>query len=103
MAPDKWGKSDPLLVPRDVVLFVTLECTGRFKKDGEWRMGRVLSAIDRRVKIKQVLKSGTKTLLARNPREVSVVVSVDEFAINSRAYFSSLTGAEKNSNQKHSL
>ena len=50
--------------------------------------------------MKQVLKTFTKTVLEKNPRDVSVVVSVDEFAVTYQAYFSSLVGAEKNPNPK---
>ena len=59
-----------------------------------WRLGRVLSATNRRVQIEQVLKSGTKTVLERNPRDVSRIVGVDEYATNSREYFARLMGAD---------
>ena len=55
----------------------------------------VLSVIGRRVRIEQVLKSGTKTVLERNPWDVSVVLRMDKLAVNTRAYCSSLIGAEK--------
>lgn len=56
-------------------------------------MGRVLSATDRRVKIEQVHKLGMQTVLERNPQDISVVVSVDELAVNCQAYFSRRTPA----------
>ena len=47
-----------------------------------------------------MLKSGTKTILERNPRDGSVVVSMDEYAIITKAYFSCLMGTEKDPNRK---
>ena len=42
-APEgKWTKSSPPLSPGDVVLFVVLESASGSKKDGMWRLGRVL-------------------------------------------------------------
>ena len=76
----KWTKSSPQPIIGDVVLFVATESTGGSKKDGVWRLERVLTVKDRRVKIEQVLKSGTKTVLKRNPRDVSVIVGVDKLA-----------------------
>ena len=103
MAPIKWTKSDPLPEEGDVVLFVTTENPSRSEKDGVWRLGRVLSVTPRRVKIEQVLKSGTKTMLERNPRDVSIVVGVEELAVNTRAYFSMITKEEEPPSQPSSL
>ena len=61
----KWTKSSPLPTTGDVVLFVATESTGGSKKDGVWRLGRILSITGRRLQIEQVLKSGTKTTLER--------------------------------------
>ena len=58
-------------------------------------MGRVLSVTERRVKIEQVLKSGTKTVLERNPRDVSVIVGVEELTVNTQDYFNRLMAATK--------
>ena len=59
----RWGKSDPPLVTGDVVLFIVTENPSGSKKDRVWGLGRVLSATDRKVRIEQVLKSRTKTVL----------------------------------------
>ena len=74
----KWTKSGPLRVVGDVVLFIATESAGGSKKDGVWRLGRGVA-----VKIEQVLKSGTKTVLERNPRDVSVIAGVEEVSVNS--------------------
>ena len=100
---DKWTGSGPPLVEGDVVLFIALETTTGSKKDGVWRLGRVLSVTDRRVQIDEVLKSGTKTILERNPRDISLVISADEYAVNTRAYFSRLEEAKKNPTDKPTL
>ena len=78
-----------------MVLFVVLESASGSKRDGTWRLGRVLSATDRKVMIEQVLRSGTKTILERNPRLVSAIVDVDSLAITTRDYFSKLLEAER--------
>ena len=83
----KWTKSGPPPAIGDVVLFIATESAGGSKKDGVWRLGRVVAVTDRRVRIEQVLKSGTKTILERNPRDVSVIVGVDELAVNTQDYF----------------
>ena len=91
----KWTKSSTPLNPGDVVLFVVLESASRSKKAGTWRLGRVLSATDRKVKIEQVLRSWTKTLLERNPKDVSVIIDAESLAITTQDYFSKLLEAER--------
>ena len=91
MAPHEWTKSDPLPIEGDVPMFVATENPTGSKKDGVWRLGRVLSVTPKRVKIEQVLKSGTKTILDKNPRDVSIIVGVEDLTINTRAYFSAIT------------
>ena len=72
----KWTKSATLPVVGYVVLFVATESAGGSKKDGVWKLGRVVTVTERRIKIEQVLKSGTKTVLERNPRDVSVIAGI---------------------------
>ena len=91
----KWTKSSPLPTTGDVVLLVATESTGGSKKDGVWRLGQVLSVTERRVKNEQVLRSGTKTVLEMNPRDVSVIVGVEELAVNTQGYFERLMAATK--------
>ena len=93
----KWTKSGPLPVVGDIVLFVAMESAGGSKKDGVWRLGRVVAVTDRRVNIKQVLKSGTKTVLERNPRDVSIIAGVDELAVNTQDYFDRLVASSSKS------
>ena len=93
----KWTKSGPLPVIGDVVLFVATESAGGPKKDGVWRLGRVVTVTDRRIKIEQVLKSGAKTVLERNPRDVSVVAGVEEVAVYSQDYFNRLVALSSKS------
>ena len=52
---------------------------------------------ERRIKIEQVLKSGTKTVLERNPRDVSVIAGIEEVSVNSQDYFNRLMGASSKS------
>ena len=66
-APLKWTKSDALPVEGDVVLFVATENPSGSKRDGVWRLGKVLSVANRKVKIEQVLKSRTKTYWRGTP------------------------------------
>ena len=47
------------------------------------------------MKIEQVLRSGTKTVLERNPRDVSVILDVESLAITTQDYFSKLLEAER--------
>ena len=94
--PDgKWTKSSLPLNPGDVLLFIVQESVSGSKKDGTWRLGRVLSATDRKVKIEQVLRSGTKTVLERNPRDISVIMDSGSLAFNTQDYFSRLLEAER--------
>ena len=76
MAPLKWRKSDPPLVIGDVALFIVMKSPSGSKKDGVRRLGKVLSATDRKVRIEQVLKSRTKTVLESNPRDIYVIVGM---------------------------
>ena len=62
-----------------------------------WKLGRVVAVTDRRVRIKQVLKSGTKTVLERNPRDVSVIAGVDALVVNTQDYFDRLVAAASKS------
>ena len=62
-----------------------------------WRLGRVVAVTDRRVRIEQVLKSGTKTILERNPRDVSIIAGVDELAVNTQDYFDKIVAATSKS------
>ena len=81
-------------------MFVATESTGGSKNDGVLRLGRILSVTGRRVQIEQVLKSGRKTTLERNPGDVSVIVGADELAVNTQAYFNSLVCGVTTSQQK---
>ena len=89
----KWTKSGPPPAIGDIVLFVATESAGGSKKDGVWRLGRVVAVTDRRIRIEQVLKSGTKTILEGNPRNVSVIAGVDEIAVNTQDYFDRIVAA----------
>ena len=61
----------------DIILFIVTENRSGSKRDGVWRLGKVLSTVtDRRVKIEQVPKSGTKTVWELNPIDVSIVIGV---------------------------
>ena len=57
----------------------------------------MVAVTERRIKIEQVLKSGTKTVLERNPRDVSVIAGVEEVSVNSQDYFNRLLGSSSKS------
>ena len=56
-----------------------------------------MAVTERRIKIEQVLKSGTKTVLERNPRDVSIIAGIEEVSVNSQDYFSRLLGSSSKS------
>ena len=47
------------------------------------------------MKIEQVLRSGTKTVLERNSRDVSMIVDAESLPITTQDYFSKLLEAER--------
>lgn len=51
----------------------------------------------------QVLNSGTKSVLERNPRDVSIIVGVNELAVNTRDVFSRLVKEEEGPSQPSTL
>lgn len=95
LKPSKWSRSDDLPVIGDVVLFVYKEDPTYSKRDADWKVGRVVVVEERMIAVEfisSVRRSGetVKKTLQRNPRDVVVLLGVDELAINSSNYFSRL-------------
>ena len=76
-----------------MVMVVTLKGLASSKQDADWKIGRIVEVMSRKVKI-------GKTVLERNPCDVSVLVSDDKLAINSTDYLSNLMTLEKNPDLK---
>ena len=95
LKPSKWPRSDELPIIGDIVVFIYKEVQSYVKSDAEWRIGKVVKIEDRSVSIEFVAgtkKNGkvTKNVLNRNPRDVCILLSPEELAINSSSYFSRL-------------
>ena len=59
----KWTKSGPLPVVGDVVLFIATESAGGSKKDGVWRLGRVVTVTDHRLHRWEIRVKSCKTAI----------------------------------------
>ena len=94
LRPDKWTKSTPLPGEGDVVMFV-MNDSAHSKEGRQWKLGRVSHVNKRTITIqytqnsKQSKTPATHTV-QRNPREVSVIVALDELYTNSKAYFKTI-------------
>ena len=62
-----------------------------------WRLGQVVTVTVRGIKIEQVLKSGTKTVLEQDPCDVSVIAGVEEVAVTFHDYFDRMMGSTSKS------
>ena len=85
-------KSDDQAKVGDVALFVMKEVQSYKKKDAEWRLGLVVIVQPRKVTLEfsgRNKKEG-KSRLERNPREICILLSAEELAINSSEYFQRL-------------
>ena len=99
LRPDKWTKSSPLPKVGDIVMFVTND-SPILKDNRQWRLGRIVAASDRSLTIQYIINNNksrkpTTHTLQRNPREVSVIVALDELYLNSKEYFENINGKHK--------
>ena len=88
LKPNKWNsKDDRKPKVDDIVIFVYNDpSTGK-----EWKLARVIEVLERRVKLvyaKRVNKDDIPVLkiLERSYRDVSVILSQEEFALNTNDY-----------------
>lgn len=90
MKPPKWQVTGRLPEVGDIVLFTYLD-SGYGKKDKVWKLGKITKSGKTKVEIVFYPHSGkTKakcSTLERNPREVSILFSLDELCVNSKEYF----------------
>ena len=91
LKPLKWDKSSRLPIKDDIVLFTWTD-SGYSKDHRTWKLGRVIESTDRKVTISyagkndRLVDTDLKTL-ERNPRDVSIIFSVDDFLINTSEHF----------------
>ena len=96
--PPKWSVNSRKPVHNDIVLF-TFNDSGYSKGSITWKLGRIVEASDRKVRITYAgkpNKSGiTKMItLERNPRDVSILFSVGDFTINTQDHFNNVVNKE---------
>ena len=92
LRPAKWMKSGDQPKLGDVVLFVMKESPDYNKKTAEWRLGIVVEIGERKVTLEFSGRNdkSKRERLVRSPRDVCVLLSVDELAITSKSYFERL-------------
>ena len=100
LRPDKWKKSSPLPAEGDVVLFV-MNDSSYMKGGRQWKIGRVTKMEKRSVTIQYVNISNksrkpTTHTIQRNPRDITVVVALEDLYTNSKQYFQKLNETEQN-------
>jgi len=95
LKPSKWKKSDTPHVD-DIVLFVYLDSL-RSKDQAVWKIGRVIqvSSSGRKVTIAFPERADPKKIpslrtITRSIREVSVIYSVEDFAINTSDHYNKI-------------
>ena len=97
LRPDKWRKSGTLPQEGDVVMFVTNE-SPILKEKRQWKLGRITSVNNRSLTIQYIVNNKSRKpvthTLQRNPREVTVIVTLDELYLNSKKYFESINGKQ---------
>ena len=89
--PSKWSVNTRKPCVDGIVLF-TLNDSGYGKDNITWKLGRIVEATDRKVKLTFAgNSSGSKTpkmhVLQRNPRDISIRFSTEEFNINTNLHF----------------
>jgi len=96
--PDKWDISGVQPKEEDIVMFIFND-SGHSKEDITWKLGRVTKVEPRKVTIEYVSKisiQGKSTLsqVSRNPRDISILFSVDQLFINTNDHFKALFNHE---------
>ena len=96
--PDKWDISGVQPKEEDIVMFIFTD-SGHSKEEITWKLGRVTKVMPRKVTIEYVSKvsiQGKSTLsqVSRNPRDISILFSVDQLFINTNDHFKALFNHE---------
>ena len=99
LRPSLWPHTDKFPEVGDVVIFVHKEDVLAGRKGAEWKLAKVVQVEERRIEVEYcvgVKKTGdvSKRKVWRNPRDVAILLTPEELAINSKNYFSRL--ANKN-------
>ena len=88
LRPNKWNVNSRFPLVEDIVLFTYND--GNYSKESiTWKLGRVLEVSKRKVKItflRKTCKAGKFIMhqIDRNPRDISIIFSTGDFAINSQ-------------------
>ena len=99
LRPDKWKKSSPLPAVGDVVLFV-MNDSSYVKGGRQWRIGRITGVEKRSVTIQYVnvstkSRKPTTHTVQRNPRDITIVVALEDLYTNSKQYFQHCNATEQ--------
>ena len=91
LKPNKWNSNSRKPKENDIVLFV-LSDAGYTKNERAWKLGKVIETRNTKVKIMSFNKSSKNSkvqssILERNVRDVSIILSADELYVNSRQYY----------------
>ena len=94
LKPSKWSISSRKPVYNDIVLF-TYNDSGDGKNEIDWKLGRVTKVFERKVEITflgKVTRSGAIKMhtLERNPRDISILFSTEDFAVNTQDHYNDI-------------
>ena len=96
LRPSLWPHTDKLPEIGDVVIFVHKEDALAGRQGADWKLARVTQVEERRIEVEYSVgtkRSGavSKRKVWRNPRDVAIIMTPEQLAINSKNYFSRLT------------
>ena len=99
LKPSKWNISSRKPVCDDIVLF-TYNDSGYGKNEIDWKLGRVTKVFERKVEITflgKVTRSGVTKMhtLERNPRDISILFSTEDFAVNTLDHYNDIIKGNK--------
>ena len=91
LRPNKWHKSGKQAQKEDIVLFIvddSISCD----QSRKWKLGKVIEVSDKSLKIRHYTETPkTKQMSAhtiiRSPRDVTIILSLEDSQFNSRNYF----------------
>ena len=96
LRPSLWPHTDKLPEIGDVVIFVHKEDALAGRQGADWKLARLTQVEERRIEVEYSVgtkRSGavSKRKVWRNPRDVAIIMTPEQLAINSKNYFSRLT------------
>lgn len=96
LRPSLWPHTDKLPEVGDIVIFVHKEDVLAGRKGADWKLAKVVQVEERRLELEYTVgtkRSGeiSKRKVWRNPRDVAIIMTPEELAINSLKYFSRLS------------